>query len=46
MLTYSSLQHLGTVTEKSCNLSKYLVDLPREKESETSRSSSDEHLPK
>ena len=34
------------VTEKSCNLSEYRVDLPREQGSGTSWASSDEHLPK
>ena len=30
LLTYTSLQHLGKVTEKSCNLSEKRVDLHRE----------------
>ena len=34
------------MTEKSCNLSKYQVDLPREKGSGTSTASSEEHLTK
>ena len=34
------------VTEKSCNLSEYWVDLPWEKGSGTSSASFEEHLPK
>ena len=34
------------VTEKSCNLSEWQVDLPQEKGSGTSWASSEEHLPK
>ena len=34
------------VTEKSCNLSEYQVDLPRESGSRTSLASSVEHSPK
>ena len=34
------------VTEKSCSLSEWRVDLPPEKESGTSSASLDEHLPK
>ena len=34
------------VTEKSCNLSEYWVDLPREKGGGTSSAISDEHWPK
>ena len=33
------------VTKKLCNLSEYWVDLSREKGSETSWASSEEHLP-
>ena len=34
------------VTEKSCNLSEYQVDLPQEEGSGTNWASSDEYLPK
>ena len=33
------------VTEQTCKLSEYRVDLPRKKGSGTSRASSEEHLP-
>ena len=35
--------YLAMVTEKSCNLSKYQRDYPRESERRTSSASSDEH---
>ena len=42
LLTYTSLQHLGKVTEKSCNLSEKRVDLHRGEGSGTSLAGFDE----